>query len=58
MHDVSDEQGERFPQDFKTMEERNLRRWDKRMIADYYWNIKKLNNIEHDWHSRKIHFLP
>ena len=37
---VSDEQGERFHQDFKTMEERYQGRWDKRMMADYCWSIK------------------
>ena len=33
--EVSDEQGERFHQDIKTMEERYQGRWEKRMIADY-----------------------
>ena len=37
---VSDEQGERFHQDLKTMEERYQGRWDKHMIADYSWSIK------------------
>ena len=38
-----------FPQDIKTMEERDQRRWDKRIMDDYCWSIKRdLNNIEQD----------
>ena len=52
--DVSDEQGERFHQGVKKMEEPYHGRWDKRMMADYYWSIKRdLNNIEHDRQSRE-----
>ena len=41
----SDEQGERFHQDIKTM--------------DFCWSIKRdLNNIEHNRQSRKRKFLP
>ena len=36
----SDEQGERFHQDLKIREQRYQRRWDKSMMADYYWSIK------------------
>ena len=37
---VSDEQGERFHQDIKIMEERYQGRWDVNMMADYCWNLK------------------
>jgi hypothetical protein len=39
--DVSDEQGERFHQDLQTMEQRYQGRWDKHMMADYCWSIKR-----------------
>ena len=56
--DVSDEQGERFYH-IKIMEEQYQGRWDKQMIADYCWSIKRdLNNIEYDRQSRKRKFLP
>ena len=46
---MSDEQGERFPQNIKTMEEHYQGRWDNQMMADYCWSIKgDLNSIEHD----------
>ena len=38
--DISDTEGERFHQDIKVMEERYQGHWDKRMMADYCWNIK------------------
>ncbi|XP_066198436.1 uncharacterized protein [Saccopteryx leptura] len=38
---VSDEQGECFHQDLKTMEERYQGRWDRNMMADYCWSIKR-----------------
>ena len=38
---VSDEQGEWFHQELKTMEERYQGRWDKHMVADYCWSIKR-----------------
>ena len=40
------------------MEDRDQERWDKRMMAEYWWSIKRdLNNIEHDRQSRKQTFL-
>ena len=39
--DVSDEQGERFHQNIKTMEERYHGRWDIKMMIDYCWNLKR-----------------
>ena len=38
---VSDEQDEWFHQELKTMEERYQGRWDKHMVADYCWSIKR-----------------
>ena len=56
---VSDEQRERFDQDIKTIKECYQRRWDKRMMADCCWSIKKdLNNIKHDRQSKRRKFLP
>ena len=51
LSDVSKEQGKRFDQDKKTMEERYQGRYDKKMMANYCWNLKrdKLNPE----HSRK-----
>ena len=39
--DFSDKQGERFHQDLKIMVDRYQGRWDKRMMADYCWSIKR-----------------
>ena len=59
MGDVSDEQGERFHQDIKVMEERYQGRWDIKMMADYCWNLKRDEpDIEHSRKSRKRKFLP
>ena len=56
--DVSDEQGERFHQDIKTMEECYQGQRDKRMMADFCWNIKRdLNNITNERHSRLVGWL-
>ncbi|KAI6656196.1 hypothetical protein LOD99_1529 [Oopsacas minuta] len=38
---VSEEQGERFHQDIKTMETRYQGRWDVHMMADYCWCLKR-----------------
>ena len=38
--DVIEELGERFHQNIKVMEERYQGRWDKRLMADYYWSLK------------------
>ena len=55
--DVSDKPRKQFHQEIKTMEERYQGWWDKRMMADNYWSIKRdLNNIEHDRQSRKRKF--
>ena len=39
--DVSDEQGGRFHQDLKDIEERYQGRWDSHMMVDYCWSIKR-----------------
>ena len=49
--DYSEEQGERFHQDIKTMEERYQGRWDEHMMADYCWNL--LRDCPKVSHKRK-----
>lgn len=39
--DFSEEQGERFHQDIRTMEERYQGKWDAHMMADYCWSIQR-----------------
>ena len=57
--DVSNEQGERFPQDTKTMEERYQGRWHIKMMAGYCWNLKHDKpDSEHSRKSQKCKFLP
>ena len=53
--DFCDEQGERFHQNLKIMEDRYQGRWNKTMMADYFWNIKRDLS---DRKSRKRKFLP
>lgn len=54
----SDEQGERFHQDLKTMEERYQGRWDRHMMADYCWGMQRdLSTAHHSRKSRKRKFL-
>ncbi|MEL7307752.1 MAG: hypothetical protein AAGK05_07670 [Pseudomonadota bacterium] len=56
---VSDEQGERFHQDLKVMEERYQGRWDKHMMADYCWSIHRQSlETPHKRKSYKRKFLP
>ena len=45
--DVSDEQGERFHQGIKVIEERYQGRMDKRMMADYCWSLKRDKLYQH-----------
>ena len=49
--DVSEEQGERFHQDIRVMEERYQGRWDTAMMADHCWNLQR--NCPDSTHSRK-----
>ena len=39
LDNVSEEQGERFHQDIKMMEERYQGRWDAHMMSDYCWTL-------------------
>lgn len=57
--DVSEEQGERFHQDFKSMEHRYQGCWNVRMMADYCWNLKRECDANRKGRkSRKRAFLP
>ena len=56
--DFSDEQGERFHQDIKVMEERYQGRWDQHMRADYSWNLlRDCPDVHHSRKSYKPQFL-
>lgn len=56
---VSDEQGERFHQDMRPMEERYQGRWDAVMLADYCWSLKRdTPAAAHTRKSRKRGFTP
>ena len=48
--DVSEEQGERFHQDIKVMEERYQGKWDSKMMADYCWNL--MRDVPQSSHKR------
>ena len=39
--DVSEEQGERFHQNIRTMKERYQGCWDSHMMADYRWTLTR-----------------
>ena len=55
--DFSEEQGERFHQDIKIIEERYQDRWNANMMADYCWNLQRDNvNTSHSRKSKKEHF--
>lgn len=57
--DLSEEQGERFHQDIRVMEERYQGRWDVNMLADYCWCLKRdVPAAEHKRKSLKKPFLP
>lgn len=57
--DFSDEQGERFHQDIKVMEERYQGRWDEHMMADYCWNLlRDCPDVAHSRKSNKRAFRP
>lgn len=43
--DFSEEQGERFHQDIKVMEQRYQGRWDEVMMADFCWMLKRETNV-------------
>ncbi|GBP60738.1 hypothetical protein EVAR_47476_1 [Eumeta japonica] len=53
----SEEQGERFQQDLKVMEERYQGRWDCHVMADYCWSLKRdcpLKNYKRKAHKRRF----
>jgi hypothetical protein len=50
--DLSEEQGERFRQDIKTIEARYQERWDAHTMADYCWNLMwDCPGRSHSWMS-------
>ncbi|XP_061471112.1 uncharacterized protein LOC133379577 [Rhineura floridana] len=51
--DFSEEQGERFHQDIKVMEERYQGRWDRHMMADYCWSLQR--DCPDAPHKRKLY---
>ena len=51
LSDFSEEQGERFHQDIKVMEERYQGRWDRHMMVDYCWCLQR--NCPNDLQHRK-----
>ena len=55
---VSDEQGERFRQDIKIMEERYQGRWDMNMMSDYCWSMEDCPIASHCRKPKKRSFLP
>jgi len=57
--DLSEEQGERFHQDIRVMEERYQGQWDVNMLADYCWCLKRdVPEAEHKRKSLKRPFNP
>ena len=54
----SDEMGERFHQEIKTMEKRYQGRFDKRMLADYCWFLKSESVSKSRKSSKKPRFPP
>jgi hypothetical protein len=56
--DYSEEQGERFHQDLRTIEERYKGHWDAHMMADYCWTIQRESSkTVHRRKSLKRNFL-
>ena len=51
--DVCEEQGEKFNQDIRMMEERYRDRWDSHMMVDYCWIL--IRDCTKQSHSRKSH---
>ena len=51
--DVSEEQGEKFHQDIKVMEERYQGRWDTHMMSDYWWIL--IRDCAEQSYRRKSH---
>ena len=56
---VCEEQGERFHQDIKVMEDRYQGRWDSHMMSDYCWSLMRANpDALHKASSKKKKKLP
>jgi hypothetical protein len=51
LRDLSEEEGDRFHQDMKTMKARYQERWDAHMMPDYCWKL--MRNCRGRSHSRK-----
>ena len=50
--DLSEEQGERFHQDIRVMQERYQGRWDVNFLARYCWCLKR--DVVVTQHRRKL----
>lgn len=56
---VSEEQGERFHQDIKTMEKRYQGRWNTNMMADYCWCLQRdCTDDSYSRQSKRRKFIP
>ena len=56
---LSEEQGERFHQDIKTMKKRNQGRRNTNMMTDYCWSLKgDVLDTNHARKSKKRSFFP
>ena len=56
--DYSEEQGERFHQDIRVMEERYQGRWDMHLMADYCWSLQRVcPDAPHTRQSYRCQFL-
>ena len=55
---VSDEQGERFQQDIKAVEQRCQGRWDTHMTADYCWTMMTVSISSGSKRRTKKIFVP
>ena len=56
--DFSEEQGERFHQDIRVMEERYQGQWNVNFLADYCWCLKRdVVSARYNRRSLKIPFI-
>ena len=56
LRDYSEEQGERFHQGIKVMEQRYHGRWDENIMADYCWMLKRKMPLRRSFESKKIRY--
>ena len=54
---MSEEQGEHFHQDLKTVEKRYQGRWDENIMAYYCWGLKRNETGSHSRRIKKRKFL-